>query len=164
MRWLGGITNSIDMSLSKPQELVTDRETWLSAVHGVTKNRTQLNNSISLLSGGASGDTAKNEPGLALSQSFCSRQQMTQQMCNSKWRSVSWKKPTAVGSREDWAFSTAFLRRWHFSSDPKQEQADAVSSSKLPSFQKEPHLCLLCHQEALFHSEVCLWWKRVGNT
>ena len=95
-----------------------------------------MNNSISMLSGGASGDTAKNEPGLALSQSFCSRQQMTQQMCNSKWRSVSWKKPTAVGSREDWAFSMAFLRRWHFSSDPKQEQTDAVSSSKLPSFQK----------------------------
>ena len=49
---------------------------------------------------------------------------------------MSWKKPTALGDREDWAFSKAFLRRWHFSSDPKQEQADAVLSSKLPSFQK----------------------------
>ena len=73
MRWLDGITSSMDMSLSKLQELVMDREAWQAAVHGVTKSRTWVSDELNWNVGFPGGSVVKNPPANAEGQDIRAR-------------------------------------------------------------------------------------------
>ena len=101
MRWLDGITASVDMSLSKLQEIVNDKEAWCAAVHGVTMNKTQLSNRTT---------AAKNLPSMqetpipSLGQEDPLEEEMATHFCILAWE-IPWEEPgglQSMGSQKSW--------------------------------------------------------------
>ena len=111
MRWLDGITDLMDMSLSKLWELVMDREAWHAAVHGVAKSRTHLSywTDLRWIKGFSGGSVVKNLPAKQETWGDPLENEMTIHSCIFAWE-ISWTEEPgrlwSIGSQRaghDWA-------------------------------------------------------------